>query len=193
MHEFPDYKKNIATALENASDVDYDTAYYFVGQYDFDTSNPAIVDIVADLILLKATKGERSPYSGYTTEAQLGRLYKYPSDSSSLPASIQTRVKAREQKEQEAKEKSRVYIPYPDKEYSGSIHNNIISAMSQSTKSPAEWDEYFRKDSYSRTFRGELSTSFKQEAKTMSAGMAIFYIITLLFSLMGIFSACQDF
>lgn len=111
--DYAKYKKGfIDHFLRGVAGVDYDAVFYFIEQYDFDSSNEGSLGAVADLVYKKATRGTAHPYTP-TDLAGYEGLYAYkkgdePHDS------VRDNVFRREKAEQMSSEKGLIYVPMSD-------------------------------------------------------------------------------
>lgn len=140
--------------LKGVSGEDYDAVYYYIGGYDFDPSDSVTVEIVADLVLEKATADKINPYRGVRPSNLTGILYK---DWDSVPPNMMPNVLRRKRIELESKQgRGMTYIPESSK-----FGHYIYSASSKVTR--AQLNEIAKQAARSQTFHGQFTDNLKKQ------------------------------
>lgn len=90
---------------------EYDAAFYFIGQFDYDPFDREMVDAVVDLVLMKTLSRHRLPYIPELSKEELeGKLFRYEKGANH-PESIRHLVEAREAQEEFFRQKGQIYVP----------------------------------------------------------------------------------
>lgn len=107
---------------------EYDAAFYFIGQFDYDPYDREMVEAVVDLILMKTLSRSRLPYVPVLSKAELeGKLFRYQKGANH-PESIRYLVEAREAQEEFYRKKGMIYVP-DGNEFAFFVanHSNVIT------------------------------------------------------------------
>lgn len=182
MEEYRNIRESIIDFLKTACGQDYDAVYYYIGRYDFNQSDPVSCEVVADLILEKATKGKKNPYSNKVTANLTGVLYSNEEDT---PSSLKSGILQRLQAEQSAKANGMIYIPESPK----FIHL-VSAAASMSTHD--EFEKVKHDIEESKTFHGQFVSNLKKQVenpvKNIGIGQLILGGIVVLYVIIRILS-----
>ena len=167
MEEYRGIRSDLIDFLKTASGEDYDAVYYYIGQYDFNQSDPLSIEVVADLILEKATAQKKNHYSNKRSTDLIGVLY---GDAESAPTILMPNISKRSQAEQSARAKGMTYIPHSTK----FIHL-VSSAASMPTQ--AEFEEIERNIRKSQTFRGQFANNLKKQMENPRENIGVGWLI----------------
>lgn len=108
MKEYDRVRRELESFLEVADGEDYDAVYYYIGEKDFDQTDALSIELVADLILEKATQTKPNPYTGSGLVDPDEILF---STTEGAPENICGRAAERAKRKEAAEARRAVYIP----------------------------------------------------------------------------------
>ena len=167
MEEYRGIRNHLIDFLKTAHGEDYDVVYYYIGKYDFDQSDPLSVEVVADLVLEKATADKKNPYSNKKSTNLIGILY---GDVENAHPILATNISRRLQAEQSAKANGMTYLPNSTK-----FVHLVSSAASMPTQ--AEFDKIMRDVKRSQTFRGQFIGNLKWQLEDPVKNIGVVQLI----------------
>lgn len=179
MEEYKGIRDDLIDFLRTARGQDYDAAYYYIGKYDFNQSDSLSLEVVADMVLEKATAGKKNPYRSNNSNL-IGVLYKGDDDTHSV---VKAQISSRLEAEQKSAANGMTYVP----ESTRFVHL-VSSAASMPTK--AEFDEIERNIKKSQTFSGQFSSNLKKQVENprdnIGIGWLVFFGIVIICVIIGI-------
>lgn len=167
MEEYRGIRSSLLDFLKTACGEDYDAVYYYIGKYDFNQSDPLSIEVVADLILEKATAGKKNPYSNKKSTDLIGILY---GDAEGAHPILMPNISRRQQAEKSARANGMTYIPNSTK-----FVHLVSSAASMPTQ--AEFDEIEKNIRKSQTFSGQFTSNLKKQVENPRENIGIGWLI----------------
>lgn len=174
MEEYGAIKRDLTEFLRTASEQDYDAAYYYVGKYDFDQSDAISLEIVADMILEKATVGKKNPYRRSMSVGFDNRLINGADDTHPI---VGERVSSRLKSEQSAAIRGITYIP--DSEKFSYLISSAVAAMTEEDFNRIQL-EIKNAQSFSGQFVSNLKKQIENPIENIGIGQIILSIIAIL-------------
>lgn len=180
MKEYEGIRESLVEFLRCAKEEDYDAVYYFIGKYDFDQSDPRVVETVADLVLEKATSGKNNPYFGKSAIDRYDLLYH---NGENAPDILSENIWRRKRAEMDAEQRGMVYIP----DSQGFVH---LASAALGLKTVSESGDEDRRIAKSRTLRGQFASGIKDQLKNpyenIGIGTIILCVVVVLYVIVGI-------
>ena len=109
MGKFDGMREELLEYLSTADGEEYDTVYYFIGERDYDRSDPETVGKVADYFIEKSSSTRQYPYRNNNPITEGDRVYK---DGEGAPEEMQEFIERRRARVLEAEKDGMTYIPY---------------------------------------------------------------------------------
>lgn len=108
------HKDEFAARLFRKEGGEYDAAFYYIGQFDYDPYDKEMVDVVVDLILLKAFTKNNHPYNPELTQEELeAKLFRYRKGANHHEK-VRCLVEDREKQEELSRQNGMIYVPDGD-------------------------------------------------------------------------------
>lgn len=169
--EYINLRNELMELLKVADKEDYDAVFYFIGQIDFDQDDEETLRAVADIVLMKATKGKSNSYRDQMSfQDCIDVLYKNQNVDSEK---ARKHIVFRKDKEVEFAKMGFVYIPESE-----AFKSIVSSAMRRPTM--AQLDEIQQNSDYSG-HKSDLCTdvgrAFVKQAQGFGAHIWVLIVV----------------
>lgn len=172
MGDYRVIKEELLKFLQTARGEDYDAVYYYIGKYDFDQNNPEALNVVADLILEKATIGKAQPYKAERKPAASNFLYK---DIDVALENVSRNIAKRVAAEHSSQDKGMVYIPESNR------FNMIVCAAASETSVEDIERKTQKRNTFCDMFVDGLKRQLRHPVREIGIGWLVFYAFVLIY------------
>lgn len=180
MEEYKRIRVDLIDFLRTACGQDYDAVYYYIGKYDFNQNDLLSLEVVADMVLTKATAKKKKPYWNSETSSLVSILY---NEYEGTHLVVERHIRERLDAEQKAATGGMTYIPDSPR------FVQLVSAAA-SELTDEDFAKIERHSIKSQTFTGQFTENLKQQLNNpidnIGVGSLILYGIVIILVVLAI-------
>lgn len=180
--EYINLKNELIEFLKVADKEDYDAAFYFIGQIDFDQDDEKAIEAVADIVLMKATKGKINSYRGTNSLQECSSILS--SYQEIKTEKIHKHTVDRTSREREARARGFVYIPNSKEFEQMTIRAMLMPTYAQIESINTEKDDH-KRNTFSQQFISRLVEQVSNPIEEIGVGWLIFGTFVIIVSILS--------